>query len=259
MCARKDVRAKFGITHVLTCVSLYGFTRHTHTHTYILHTHTSHTHRYEESYPPDKDEIARGKWHVIRLADAATSDLLSHLETATDFVHTSILNGGKIAVHSLEGVSRAASLVIAYLMKYRSLNLQTAFDKVAKKRPDVRVNRGFWRQLHAYEFYLKGKNSILDEDLPGAIIFEADIMAAIVKRFRDKHSVTLVENPSPRIGKIQTVKLTGGAFCGSPRKSKQPFTPKMEPKRGIGVDEFHLDSTLERQPKRRKTLDGTDT
>ena len=100
MCARKDVRAKFGITHVLTCVSLYGFTRHTHTHTYILHTHTSHTHRYEESYPPDKDEIARGKWHVIRLADAATSDLLSHLETATDFVHTSILNGGKIAVHS---------------------------------------------------------------------------------------------------------------------------------------------------------------
>ena len=100
-CARKDVRKKFGITHVLTCVSLY-----------------------EESYPPDSDEIARGKWHVIRLADAATSDLLDHLETATDFVHTSILNGGKIAVHSLEGVSRAASLVIAYLMKYKSLNLQ---------------------------------------------------------------------------------------------------------------------------------------
>ena len=235
-CARKDVREKFGITHVLTCVSLY-----------------------EESYPPDSDEIARGKWHVIRLADAATSDLLDHLETATDFVHTSILNGGKIAVHSLEGVSRAASLVIAYLMKYKSLNLQMAFDKIAKKRPDVRVNRGFWRQLHAYEFYLKGKNSILEEDLPGAIIFEAEIMATILKRFRDKHSVTLVQNPSPRIEKIHNIKLTGGSFCGSPRKSRQPCTPKMELKRGsLDVEEFHLDKTEERRPKRRKTLDGTE-
>ena len=134
-----------------------------------------------------------------------------------------------------------------------------AFDKIAKKRPDVRVNRGFWRQLHAYEFYLKGKNSILEEDLPGAIIFEAEIMAAILKRFRDKHSVTLVQNPSPRIEKIHNIKLTGGSFCGSPRKSRQPCTPKMELKRGsLDVEEFHLDKTEERRPKRRKTLDGTE-
>ena len=78
-----------------------------------------------------------------------------------------------------------------------------------------------------------------------------------MKRFRDKH-LTLVQNPS-RNRKIHNIKLTGGSFCGSPRKSRQPYTPKMELKRGsLDVEEFRLDSTVERQPKRRKTLDGTE-
>lgn len=230
-CAKNDVRKKFGITHVLTCVSLY-----------------------EETFPPDEDDVRNGKWLIIRLADAATSDLLSHLESATAFVQKTIEGGGKIAVHSLEGVSRAASIVIAYLMKYRSMTLKRAFEIISKQRPDVRVNRGFWRQLHAYEFYVKGKNSIDESDLPGAIIFEADAMAAIIKRFRDAHPKPLVEHPSPRVTFLNKIELTGGSFCGSPRKSKQPHTPRprgrlLSPTKTI-ISPLTLDSAVESPRKK---------
>lgn len=204
-----------------------------------------------------------GRWLVIRLADAATSDLLSHLEEATNFVHECINEGHKVAIHSLEGVSRAASLLIAYFVRYHSLNLREAFDRVNKKRSDIRVNRGFWRQLHAYEMYVKGKNSIEESDLPGAIIFEADAMADIIAKFRKVHPRSLVANPSPRKSfaalKGKELNLTGGAFCGSPRKSKQPHTPKISALNGDtseaalksfaldGNDEVSSDSPLKKQ------------
>jgi len=244
MCARDDTRKKYGITHVVTCVSLY-----------------------EESFPPDPAEVKSGHWHVIRLADAATSDLLSHLEDVTTFVKTAIDSGGTVAIHSLEGVSRAASICIAFLMKHRSKSLREAFDEVAERRPDVRVNRGFWRQLHAYEFYVKGKNSIEEADLPGAIIFEVDAMASIIGRFKAKHPVPLIANPSPR--KVSAIKndakaaLTGGAFCGSPRKSKQPHTPKLHAAVNTNVanepDEFALTETSSPPKKRARTEERLST
>jgi len=236
--AKVDVRKKLDISHVITCVSVY-----------------------EESYPPDDGEVKAGRWLVIRLADAATSDLLSHLKTACRFVDDSVRNGGTVAIHSLEGVSRAASLLIAYLMEYRSMNLREAFDHVSSIRPDIRVNRGFWRQLHAYEYYLKGKNSIDEEDLPGAIIFEADAMAAIINQFKAKHPTALVVNPSPRKSVAKSLlHLTGGAFCGSPRKSKQPNTPKLKVRAAdmAALEDFDLAAASSPKKKQRVEVGAND-
>ena len=54
-------------------------------------------------------------------------------------------------IHCVLGVSRSASLLIAYLMKYKNMSLKTAYDFVSSKRPCVRPNPGFWRQLTDYE------------------------------------------------------------------------------------------------------------
>ncbi|EDO47156.1 predicted protein [Nematostella vectensis] len=68
--------------------------------------------------------------------------------------------GGKVLVHCIAGVSRSASLVIAYLMKYQRLNLRDAHKLVQDKRPLIRPNTGFWKELIDYEKKLFGKNSV---------------------------------------------------------------------------------------------------
>lgn len=45
------------------------------------------------------------------------------------------------------GKSRSASICILYLMRYRNLNFQSAYDLVKKSRPAIHPNYGFMKQL----------------------------------------------------------------------------------------------------------------
>lgn len=63
-------------------------------------------------------------------------------------------------VHCVAGVSRSATLVIAYLMKFEYMSLRQAFYHVKAVRPIIRPNPGFWRQLIEYEVKLFGRNTV---------------------------------------------------------------------------------------------------
>ncbi|XP_063972378.1 dual specificity protein phosphatase 19 [Diachasmimorpha longicaudata] len=56
-----------------------------------------------------------------------------------------------ILVHCNAGISRSATIVIAYLMREENLNFQEALDKVKRIRPCVRPNEGFVKQLKEIE------------------------------------------------------------------------------------------------------------
>lgn len=58
------------------------------------------------------------------------------------------------------GISRSATLCIAYLMKYDKQCLQNAYLYVRERRKSICPNNGFWRQLIAYEYALYGENSV---------------------------------------------------------------------------------------------------
>ncbi|KAH9397853.1 Dual specificity protein phosphatase 14 [Tyrophagus putrescentiae] len=64
--------------------------------------------------------------------------------------------GGRSLVHCLAGVSRSATLVLAYLLKYTTLSLHQAFVHLHSIRPCVRPNIGFFRQLIEWELRLRG-------------------------------------------------------------------------------------------------------
>lgn len=59
-------------------------------------------------------------------------------------------------MHCMAGVSRSASLVMIYLVKYERMTLRQAYHYVKSARPVIRPNVGFWKQMVDYEKRLRG-------------------------------------------------------------------------------------------------------
>jgi protein-tyrosine phosphatase len=57
-----------------------------------------------------------------------------------------------VLVHCSAGVSRSASVVIYYLIKYKNYKFSNALIYVQSKRPSININRWF------YNWFLKNKN-----------------------------------------------------------------------------------------------------
>ena len=69
----------------------------------------------------------------------------------------------KVFVHCAAGMSRSATIVVAYLMWKRKLSLNEAIKFVKNKRPVISPNLNFMRQLEIFEELLKKKNYDLNK------------------------------------------------------------------------------------------------
>jgi atypical dual specificity phosphatase len=90
------------------------------------------------------------KYLNIPLRDIANQDILKYLDTCVDFMHEAISLGGKVLVHCSYGVSRSASVIIAYLIKYKKLTYNEAYDFLKNQRGVIEPNPGFKKQLQIY-------------------------------------------------------------------------------------------------------------
>ncbi|KAI4466347.1 dual specificity protein phosphatase 12 family member [Holotrichia oblita] len=86
----------------------------------------------------------------IRLSDYPKEDLLSHLDSCISFINDGVYKG-KVLVHCFCGISRSASVIIAYMMRKYSLSYDEALRTVKSKRGIVFPNYGFICQLKLYE------------------------------------------------------------------------------------------------------------
>nr|ACO12153.1 Dual specificity protein phosphatase 3 [Lepeophtheirus salmonis] len=69
-----------------------------------------------------------------------------HFQERADFIHKVIQNRGVILVHCVAGISRSASMVLAYLIIKKKMTLEEAINTVKKKR-SIAPNEGFLEQL----------------------------------------------------------------------------------------------------------------
>ncbi|XP_061603435.1 dual specificity protein phosphatase 26-like [Phyllopteryx taeniolatus] len=97
----------------------------------------------------------------IEAHDSPAFDMTKNFYPAADFVHKALTRGGKVLVHCAVGLSRSATLVLAYLMIRQNLTLVEAI-KTVKDRRGVTPNRGFLRQLNGLDGILRESRRTAD-------------------------------------------------------------------------------------------------
>ncbi|XP_026873447.2 dual specificity protein phosphatase 13A family protein [Electrophorus electricus] len=98
------------------------------------------------------------KYYGVAANDLPTFDMSVFFYPSSKYIHQALSTAGaKIFVHCAVGVSRSATLVLAYLMIYHDYTLVDAIQKVKEKRW-IFPNRGFLRQLITLNSKLQRKS-----------------------------------------------------------------------------------------------------
>jgi len=87
-----------------------------------------------------------------------------HFDGAADFIARALKEGTGVLVHCHAGISRSTSCLLAYLMKYENVGLDSGIGMCRKKRPIINPNPGFMRQLRDYERKV-ARNKIFEDKI----------------------------------------------------------------------------------------------
>jgi len=95
------------------------------------------------------------KYLNIREYDVEETDLMKYWDQTHNFIKECLGSGGKVLVHCKMGISRSASTVIAFAMKYFQWSMVDALEHVKASRSIIDPNTGFRHQLSVYEGILE--------------------------------------------------------------------------------------------------------
>ncbi|KAL6732875.1 hypothetical protein Aduo_003588 [Ancylostoma duodenale] len=142
----------------------------------------------------------------VRIDDHPYARIQDYFDQVADKIKAVKDRGGKTLVHCMAGVSRSASLVMIYLVKYERMTLRQAYHYVKSARPVIRPNVGFWKQMVDYEKRLRGVASVTmvmtnQCDLPIPDIYVDDLKRAQEReQQQQKVSVnSLIRQPIPAL------------------------------------------------------------
>lgn len=96
---------------------------------------------------PDKSTEFRKRYYMNDQPEESISD---YFDECADWIHGILSSGKKILVHCRAGISRSPTIVIAYLIKYRTLPVKAALNLIHVARTVV-PNFGFLVQLQKFE------------------------------------------------------------------------------------------------------------
>lgn len=86
----------------------------------------------------------------ILIADDPSENIKCFFDSASKFIQTEIKQHN-VLVHCKAGVSRSATIVASYLMNAMKLSASEAVSLLKEKRRIVYPNKGFMKQLRAYD------------------------------------------------------------------------------------------------------------
>ena len=96
---------------------------------------------------------------VVIIDDFFSENIIKYFKECIEFIE----NSNKIYIHCTCGVSRSATIVLAYLMWKTHLDFDDIYSFVKKRRPEIDPNNGFRRQLKLFQKLLKENNYDLNK------------------------------------------------------------------------------------------------
>ncbi|NXA82698.1 DUS16 phosphatase, partial [Thryothorus ludovicianus] len=104
---------------------------------------------------PKPDFIPESHFLRVPVNDSFCEKILPWLDKSVDFIEKAKASNGRVLVHCLAGISRSATIAIAYIMKRMDMSLDEAYRFVKEKRPTISPNFNFLGQLLDFEKKLK--------------------------------------------------------------------------------------------------------
>jgi hypothetical protein len=94
----------------------------------------------------------------IPIKDNADEPIKNYFQDCINFIHDTVIAGENILVHCQMGISRSATIVLAYIMRYgfegslveNPISCYDAFDYIKQKR-DINPNFGFMLALYEWD------------------------------------------------------------------------------------------------------------
>jgi len=86
------------------------------------------------------------EYKQFAITDFPWENISQYFEEAYDFMEKS----EKVFVHCAVGISRSPTIVISYFMKKNKMKFEEAYEFVKSKRPFIRPNQGFLKQLEKH-------------------------------------------------------------------------------------------------------------
>lgn len=99
---------------------------------------------------PNKFTDKNIKYLKLPASDDHNQSLIQFFDTACQFILDAEHCGGRVLVHCRAGVSRSATIVLAYLVATRRMPPTEAFDFLMRQRPIVSPNFHFLGQIEKY-------------------------------------------------------------------------------------------------------------
>jgi len=99
------------------------------------------------------------------LEDTPEQDISAHFEEACEFLEQARRNSKRALVHCIQGMSRSASFVIAYLILKQDMTLRQAYGFVLSRRSIVKPNPGFLTQLIKFEVKHRGSSTLTETEI----------------------------------------------------------------------------------------------
>ncbi|XP_051950436.1 dual specificity protein phosphatase 2-like [Xyrauchen texanus] len=107
------------------------------------------------------------QYKTLKVEDSLAADIRVLFPEAIRFIDSVKESGGRVLVHCQAGISRSATICLAYLIHTRHVRLEEAFDFVKRRRQVISPNLAFMGQLLQFETDVLCPYSALDRENSG--------------------------------------------------------------------------------------------
>lgn len=180
----------------------------------------------------------------LNLCDEVTVRITDVFAEAFDFLDAvgKTPEGGRVLVHCAEGISRSATVVIAYLMRTYGLSLHAAYSHAKNQRKQVFPNLGFWKQLDALEKELYESASPKRTEPYRSTMADCIDMALLTEEYKARKAMaeggassssaistdTMIVTPPPGASPNGTWKLSGVAGADAKQRSEEAIVEEAQ-------------------------------